>query len=122
MGYYTNFQLSAQKYSDLLNEPISDGLTEAMGEYISKDEYMSYALEPDGSPNNDCKWYDYAEFMIKMSKTFPDYLFTLNGRGEENGDIWRAFYKNGKTYMEKAKMVFTSEKIEDDPFDPELLQ
>jgi len=36
----------------------------------------------------------------------------ISGYGEENGDIWRKYFKNGKTHFSKAKIVF-------DDFDPE---
>jgi hypothetical protein len=36
--------------------------------------------------------------MLKISKNFPEYLFTLDGEGEESGDIWRSFYKNNSMY------------------------
>ena len=36
--------------------------------------------------------------MLKLSLEFPEYVFILDGEGEESGDIWRSFYKNGKMY------------------------
>jgi hypothetical protein len=36
--------------------------------------------------------------MIALSRKYPEYLLILDGKGEESGDIWRTFYKAGKSY------------------------
>jgi len=35
--------------------------------------------------------------MIILSKIFPNTLFTVDGEREENGDVWRAYFKNGES-------------------------
>ena len=35
--------------------------------------------------------------MLCLSEQFPNVIFKLHGIGEENGDIWDAYYKAGKT-------------------------
>jgi hypothetical protein len=45
----------------------------------------------------------------------PDVLFTLSGEGEESGDIWRKYYKNGKCQT-------TAAVIQLDDFDERLLR
>ncbi len=48
-------------------------------------------------------------------KLFPDILFQLNGAGEESGDIWVKYYKNGKSQESRLN-------IELDEFDPNKLK
>jgi hypothetical protein len=46
-----------------------------------------------------------------LSARYPDYLFILEGDGEEYNDLWKAYYWNGK-------MQFCPARISFDPFDP----
>jgi len=52
------------------------------------------------------KWYDHETDMIKYSLSKPDVLFVLDGDGEDSGDIWRKYFKNGKMQPALAKIVF----------------
>ena len=42
--------------------------------------------------------------MLKLSKLFPTTVFRLRGEGEESGDVWVKFFKNGKVQTEKLKV------------------
>ena len=44
--------------------------------------------------------------MTALSKKYPGHLFQLDGQGEESGDIWRSFFKGGKSQVSKARIVF----------------
>lgn len=61
-------------------------------------------------------WYmsEHDEPMRKLSAEFPFVLFTLEGRGQDSGDIWKKYYLGGRVHYAKAKIV-----IED--FDPAKL-
>lgn len=60
-----------------------------------------------GDPfSEECKWYDHDEDMRRFSKLHPDLVFTLMGEGENNEDIWKAVYVNGKGKRVKARIVF----------------
>ena len=50
--------------------------------------------------------------MIAFSKKHPKTLFKLSGEGEENGDMWEEYYKNGLTHRIVGKMVFEEFNIE----------
>ena len=56
--------------------------------------------------NQGCKWYDHQKDMLNFSRKYPDILFILSGEGEESGDMWRAYFKNGKMQFVKAKIVY----------------
>lgn len=94
MGYYTNFELTHD--SDTIDdEVLAKELTEVSGYDWEDDLYLGEA-----------KWYDWQKHMKSVSKMHPDTLFTLEGEGEEHGDMWIAFFKSGKMQMEKAKITF----------------
>lgn len=52
-----------------------------------------------------CKWYEHEEDMKKVSSNYPDVIFTLEGEGEEAGDMWKKYFMNGK--MQSCKAVIT---------------
>ena len=52
------------------------------------------------------KWYDHRKDMIRVSKDYPDILFTLSGEGEEPEDLWKEYYLNGQYQEAKAVITF----------------
>lgn len=111
MGYYTQYKLSVVdiKGSKYELERIDD-LDPDMLENFSKltDGYIDtyHCLE---EPQ---KWYDHPTHMKNISIAYPDYTFVLEGEGEENGDIWIAFYYRGQEVRRKARVVLDK----DNPF------
>jgi len=90
MGYYTTHKL----------------------EIISGDDYVTdYKAEISKSTGYaDCfseeiKWYEHEKDMRNFSEKHPGVLFKLSGEGEDNGDIWVEYYKNGKMQRCKADIV-----------------
>lgn len=55
--------------------------------------------------DDDMKWYEHEEHMKLLSKAFPQFIFQLNGEGEEAGDIWVKWFHKGKMQGGKAKVV-----------------
>ena len=100
MGYYTRYSLKTFIYNDDTKKLIDVTHPFEIGEFIRRDvddyqedgEDMSceYVLE------ESCKWYDYNDGMIKFSEKFPNYVFLLEGEGEETDDHWYKYYMNGK--------------------------
>ncbi len=90
MGYYTSFELK------LIPED------EQVWEEIGDDDNLSYALV-DGC---ECKWYTHESDMKEFSKRFLDTVFQLSGSGEEAGDLWVKYFKNGKMQKCYARIEF----------------
>lgn len=94
MGYYTRFDLEIPEC-----ESSVDGHKKAISELTSYGPHF-------GCFDDSIKWYDYEEDMRKYSKQHPETLFKLIGEGEETGDLWHAYFKNGKMQMCKAVISF----------------
>lgn len=62
-----------------------------------------------------CKWYEHKDDMKRLSARFPTVLFTLEGKGEEPGDLWIMYFKGGKSQRVDARIVF-------DPYDESKLE
>jgi hypothetical protein len=103
MGYYTTYHLDIKGQIPFDEDDIFEEI-----EVIS-------GYELDGGVAYQVKWYGHDEDMTEISKKHPDLLFTLDGEGEESGDIWRKYYKNGKSQYSKPEIKF-------DDFDPEKLK
>ena len=76
-------------------------------EYIQSDEEdMYYAIESYDEFNEECKWYSHKNDMLILSNKFRDVLFELSGEGEESGDVWKEYYKNGLMQRCEAALVY----------------
>lgn len=105
MGYYTSHTLSTDSVDNY----------EIIEHLRSENDEAAYNIEADGQPNENGKWYYHEEHLREFSKKYPDVLFTLNGEGEESGDIWVEYYKNG--LMQKSIAIITF-----DPFNESKLK
>lgn len=98
MGYHTHFNLKlegAEKHQLLSLPSIFKEITEYTLEVSGIDSFSLYG-----------KWYSWEEDLVKISNRLPGVTIILDGEGEDAGDIWRAWAKDGKTYREKAKISF----------------
>jgi hypothetical protein len=95
MGYGTRYELLLKPYKD-----------EVIPELREYSEGAAYALNDDGESSESCKWYEHENELKTFSKRHPNILFTLLGEGEESGDIWRLYVKDGKKKKVKAKLIF----------------
>lgn len=100
MGYYTKYSVSITPESEEIRE------------YIEEDDYMSHAI---GKCWDECKWYDHEADMLEMSRKFPEALFELTGEGEDSGDMWRKYFRNGKMQSCPAQITY-------EPFDETKLR
>lgn len=91
MGYYTRHELEIVSGDDFT--------TDYEQEITDSTDYSSLF-------DDKIKWYDCEEDMKAYSKNHPNVVFGINGEGEENGDIWKAYFQNGKMFKTKAKLMF----------------
>lgn len=112
MGYYTKFRLitsSANLAQDALTAMESTGVVIGYGYDFLKD------LLEDDSNTDDVKWYEHEQNMREWSARAPGVLFTLEGEGEEAGDLWKKYFKDGKMQICRAILTF-------EPYDPAKLK
>lgn len=99
MGYHTTYTL--RTYND--DRDISEIL-----ENISSNEFdwLGYAIDECGDYCDSVNWYNHEEDMKVLSSRFPDVTLELYGEGEESGDVWNKYFKNGKMQVCRAKITF----------------
>jgi hypothetical protein len=135
MGYYTNYTLTVDnsqvkdevektkqsEIEEIQQSNISDELKKRLIKDVEKTYQTSVVTQNDVidhltyNPFNDqCKWYEHTEDMCRVSKKYPNVIFSLYGNGEENGDMWVEYFMNGKFQVEKASITYAD-------FDPEKL-
>lgn len=105
MGYYTTFKMGVESSKN--NDASS--LNQFQYDVDSEYEFGSYELQLDWLIHGDCdslKWYDYNLDMCELSKRYPNLLLWLTGEGEESGDIWKSWYRNGKSVQVRPQMDF----------------
>ncbi len=88
MGYRTMHTLSA----DTDNEKFII-IVKELWEFS---EEADFALDENGDAATPAKWYDNEDDLVEFSQKYPDIVFTLEGEGEESGDIWKKYFKNGE--------------------------
>ena len=91
MGYYTDFKVVTDCKDNNRNQKIFARLIDIAG-YEFEYSYGVTEVELQSA-----KWYSSDSDMKLLSSEFADVLFTVYGDGEESGDLWIAYYKNGKS-------------------------
>lgn len=86
-----------------------------MRRFLKDNSEKYYGVDENGHGCDSVKWYEWKEDMIAMSRMFPGVLFKMHGEGEENGDMWDAYFLDGKVQVHKARIVI-------DPLDPHAWQ
>lgn len=100
-----------QECGTLIGKKPLDGI---VANYITSFGDMDYAINTDGSSEESCKWYYYFDDMLKMSTEIPEVLFELHGEGEESGDLWNAYFLNGRGHVSYREITYA-------PFDARKL-
>lgn len=99
MGYYTSYYLDIHE-GELPIHNILENVTE------DDFEFLGYAIDEDGDSLDSTKWYEHEADMREFSRRFPDYVFKLHGEGEESGDVWYKYFKNGRMQECPAKITY----------------
>lgn len=101
MGYYTYFQLEVEGGPAEQHCPTCGHV----GEW-NWEELIEKFLDGYNPFQESCKWYEWEEDMKKFSLMYPEYLFIIEGDGEETDDRWRAYFQNGKSHTDQMEMRF----------------
>jgi len=122
MGYYTSYFLRATGYTDELTEEEANNLCDVIelvvpvkafgGEICSTDWKGVWSVEAD----LEAKWYDFDRDMTALSLNYPGVLFDLEGKGEDQDDIWRFYYLGGK--CQKDGVVISYNQFSPDKLKP----
>lgn len=104
MGYYTHFESGVTGPKVLLEKLYKDAENgETFGEY---DMPLEDFVNDDLFGGDTAKWYGWETDIKALSAKYPALLFSLEGEGEEAGDIWKAWARNGKSVSVQARIVF----------------
>lgn len=101
IGYYTYFRCTIESGVDGkdITREVAAEVSKRFAEistdanYIDEDWFNDYVLDP----YDTVKWYDYEVDMKALSAAFSDYVFYLEGQGEERDDWWRQVFHKGHT-------------------------
>lgn len=110
MGYYTEYKIQIDKIEQM-DEDAIDSIDSELS------DVTGYTFDYYGNEwaSDAIKWYEHENDMRTLSSRHPDMLFILSGEGEESGDLWVKYFKDGKMQESKAQIVF-------DAFDPSKLK
>ncbi len=107
MGYQTNYSLAA---SD--PQVLKDFMTRIENEEEYAENFSILQDYSDGTYGAEFKWYEHEVEVAELSAKHPTVLFTLNGQGEESGDVWRKYFLGGQVqYAEMSFESFDSSKL-----------
>lgn len=106
MGYETRFKLTALTNRNYSQRDYLKVLAE-----IDPREFSPEADSFEKEFEESRKWYNYEDDMKKLSLAFSDTYFLLYGVGEEQGDVWKAYFYNGEVQVIKATLTFKDEPI-----------
>lgn len=120
MGYYTDYCLSFKGTERLDKGSI------VVGSYIPEQDVLAI-IEEVGRMNifddirydeifyANAKWYDWENDMRLLSRKFPDIMFKLSGSGENEEDLWKAYFLNGS--MQYCPAIITYEEFDANELD-----
>lgn len=97
MGYSTSFEMSVYEGDKTIAEILNEN--EDFGG-------LDYAVDSDGETSDSVKWYKHEADTLELSVKYPDITFQLNGEGEDQGDVWRKYFRNGKVVSVYAQITF----------------
>ena len=95
MGYYTLHKIR------IINEYNTERNLEILLKKIKEISDYQFTIsgseieDSDWNGGNGSKWYNCGEDMIKISRALPELEIKINGKGEDEEDIWEYILKNG---------------------------
>lgn len=116
MGYYTRFYMEVTKTNgQFLSEKEERQIVNILGKRIYDEGDIDCSLY-DFFSYDTMRWYCWRADMESISSRFPDYYFTLIGRGEDEDDWWMAKFRNGASVVKYAILPDVSNKEVDREF------
>ena len=125
MGYYTMYKLEYQLPVDISefesecaihNIAIPEDILQFMVQQTELEQKLLARLRDNSwtysmmdfvtGENESVKWYEWETDMRTLSAEFPTVLFTLHGEGENNHDMWIAYFLDGKMHRVEAKITY----------------
>lgn len=109
MGYYSSFEIYAV--------PPATPTDYSFDERDFREKFHAitdYELNSDFTITH-VKWYSHNEHMIMLSKFWPDHIFEVYRIGEDEGDMYKNYYRDGLVQSERAEIQFL-------PFDESKLK
>lgn len=100
MGYTTYFTVSRNDGEPFTSEQLEalNGLDVFDGDTEEGDRVVAL--------KGAAKWYNCSADMKEFSLAFPDVVFKLHGEGEESGDLWDEYFKNGMSQECRADIIY----------------
>lgn len=125
MGYYTKLEVKTIPPlpkvlihdSNYFISTNKDGIGVLDADYPEDNNIEAPDDDYEGDELFEIKWYVIDNDFIKTSRKYPDTLFVIDGYGDEGGDLWRMYLKNGKV----QEWRFSSIEECADPFDESKL-
>lgn len=109
MGYICNFYIKFEnlnEFSEETKEDIYQCLSDNLEYFDNFFEREPFFKESEVGIYS-MKWtHEMMGDLLNISKSFPKLKFYLDTYGEEDGDISRTFYYNGKSVETKATITF----------------
>ena len=116
MGYYTKFDMEITNANGrFLNEEEEHQIVKILGKCIYDEGDIDCSLY-DFFSYDVMHWYAWRADMESISSRFPNYYFTLTGRGEDEEDWWIAKFHNGASVVKYAILLDISNEEVDREF------
>ena len=107
MGYYTYYSINVINANEVSRERLIAASKDLFHSLEGDDTYFDsdlYEHNPTINPfdwvsDDEMKWYECEDDMVKLSRDYPELVFEVEGQGEDRDDNWRAYFANGKFYL-----------------------
>jgi len=103
MGYYTKYNIDKiqPKLTKEEHLKIADFICRKLFGESAKigDDIRDYLDER-------MQWYDFEDDITELSLKYPDKLFLFSGEGEEANDVWKKYFKNGKSFSPTKTIIW----------------
>lgn len=124
MGYYTAYTVTVLNHNDKTRVTDEKTLCELGTALVEISDWFDnnekgWSIE-DIVSSEMMKWYDSDTDMRSLSKQFPDYIFVLDGQGEESLDIWRSVFHNNSQAYYTAELTYSFRWIMNDAEDESI--